>query len=690
MANAHSLPASSEHDQPLRIARTLFLYLAPDGQLSLWLERAQLAFDPWGLQWICGLGRGASIRDVERALGTQVSAPELAFIQELCNRELLAPAVTPPESPPSLPEIQCHSVEDAQLALVVPMNEKLRIARSVFIALAPTGQLALWVPNAGAFYEVDVSTVAWLTEFGHGTSPDEVEKETGRAFQTKDRVLLGKLVKHDVLVPAARSKARVSRVQTDPSKPARGRIEALVDAGSFVEDGRGAHGTVTGTASIDGRTVAIVAYSSWGGARFSCRDAPIKKVLRMQETAMRLRCPVLYLFGEGGPSEAGPTLDSFLGKESWGRVYHNMVELSGRVPQLGVIFGSCSMPSSFPPALCDALILVDKAAFLSIAPPQSVKRWLGEEVDRETLGGATMHCRVSGMGDFLVKDEPEAIARVKSLLSYLPSHCDAEPPRSEARSASSGRPLGTIIPPQAEKPFDMMEAIQAIVDQDSVVELKRDYAKEMITAFARLDGRPVGVIANNSRHRGGILFPESCEKEMRFVSLCDAYGIPLLFLVDCPGYMIGSAVEKNGLLRATARLYTAIVEATVPKITVVVRKAHTGGIYAMCGPFFNPDHFLALPSARIAILGSKASYDWLTGAEKALPPGPWRADFREHIDARCRMEMNPLPLAPQLAVDGIIDFDGLRTDLTARFERLRGGRVELPKAASKKHAVVQM
>jgi acetyl-CoA carboxylase carboxyltransferase component len=672
----------------LSIVRSLVFYLYPSGELALWTEEKFFSFHPSGFSWLARFAAGASLHD----LGAELEGIDLApmLIGHLMREGILAPAAAPTEGHPAPERIQCGEPPPPTDELLAVTQGRLRLARQIFVMFTPSAQLALWVPPANTFREVRPETLTWLREYGRVTTLFDVERVTA-PLTPADRALLCELVRAGLVAPLTPPRPRVAAAPS-PEQVAHDRITRLVDASSFVEDGRGARGTITGTARVAGRPTVIVAFSPWGDGPLNALQAPIKKILRAQETAARQACPIVYLFGDGGPSEAGPTIDSFLGKESWGRVYHNQAVLSGEVPQVGAIFGRCSMPSSFPTALCDVLILVDGKTFLSIAPPVSVKRWLGAEVDAETLGGARMHCTVSGMGDLLAKSDDEALAQMARVLSYLPSSAGSPmAPTAPRPPAPGARRLEEIIPAHADKPFDILDAIRALVDEDSVLELKRDYAKELTTALARIEGRTVGIVANNSRHRGGILFPESCEKEARFVSLCDAYGIPLLFLMDCPGYMIGANVERGGLLRATGRIYTALVETTVPKITVVVRKAHTGGVYAMCGPFFNPDYFLALPSARIAVLGSKATYEWLAGAEKALPEGRCREDFRDHLDARCRKEMSPVPLASQLAIDALVDFADLRRELASRFAHLaQPASGPRPSGPHKKHAVLQM
>jgi acetyl-CoA carboxylase carboxyltransferase component len=224
------------------------------------------------------------------------------------------------------------------------------------------------------------------------------------------------------------------------------------------------------------------------------------------------------------------------------------------------------------------------------------------------MGGARMHCSVSGLGDLLAKTEEEAITAARTYLSYLPLRCDAELPRAATRPpAKDCADLEAAIPRDENKPFDIREVIDRIVDAGSFFELKKLWAGELLTGFARIEGRPVGVVANQSKVKGGVLFVDSADKAARFIGLCDAYGIPLLYLADVPGFMIGKQVERQGIIRAGAKMVQAVSEAKVPRISVIVRKAYGAGLYAMCGPGFGPDACLALPTAMIAVMGPEAA-----------------------------------------------------------------------------------
>src|SRR5215470_3203580 len=249
------------------------------------------------------------------------------------------------------------------------------------------------------------------------------------------------------------------------------------------------------------------------------------------------------------------------------------------------------------------------------------------------MGGARMHCSVSGCGDVLVKTEDEAIAAAKAYLSYFPSSFGESPPTAEPKApARSGKRIDEIIPADQNKPFDMFALIHELVDAGSFFEVKKLFAQEVITGLCRIAGRPVGIVANQPKYKGGVLFVDSADKASRFIWLCDAFNLPLLYLADVPGFMIGTKVERQGIIRAGAKMIAAVSEASVPKISVIVRKAYGAGLYAMCGPAFEPDACVALPSASIAVMGAQAAINAMYYNKiQEIPDGPERRAYVEHL-----------------------------------------------------------
>lgn len=474
---------------------------------------------------------------------------------------------------------------------------------------------------------------------------------------------------------------------------ARERVGQLLDAGSFVEDALLANnlagdlpadGVVTGVGKIDGRVVAVMANDStvkagsWGART-------VEKILRIQETAQHLRCPLVYLVDSAG-ARITDQVEMFPGRRGAGRIFYNQVAMSGQVPQVCLLFGPSAAGGAYIPAFCDVVVMVDGNASMYLGSPRMAEMVIGEKVTLEEMGGAKMHCSVSGCGDVLVKSEPEAIAWCRRYLSYLPSSFEAQPPRAEARAPKAGlKALGEIIVADENKPFDMLHVIEHLVDEGSLCEIKRTFAKEMITALARVDGRVVGIVANQPKYLGGVLFVDSADKAARFIWLCDAFNVPLVYLADVPGFMIGTKVERQGIIRAGAKMIAAVSEATVPKVSVVVRKAYGAGLYAMCGPAFAPDACIALPTASIAVMGPQAAVNAVYYNKiQEVPAGPERDAFVARLREEYRADVDLAKLASELVIDDVIPFESLRQQVASRLDRYEGKREARP---AKKHLV---
>ena len=395
----------------------------------------------------------------------------------------------------------------------------------------------------------------------------------------------------------------------------RERLRLLLDPGFDVEDARFANntqadlpadGVVTGIGQIEGKTVCYMANDStikagsWGWRT-------VEKIIRIQETAAKLKVPMLYLVDSAG-ARITDQIEMFPGRRGAGRIFHNQIAMSGYVPQVCLLFGPSAAGGAYIPAFCDIVIMNDGNASMYLGSPRMAEMVIGEKVTLEEMGGAKMHCSVSGCGDMLVKSEEEAIQACKDYLRYMPTNCDqqvADLPAIDPKSFDKN--IEQIIPEKENIPFDMYGVIDRLIDADSWFEIKKLFASEIITGFGRIGGRAVGIVANQPRVKGGALFVDSADKSARFMWLCDAFNIPLLFLADVPGFMIGSKVERDGIIRAGAKMVSAMSSATVPKISVVVRKAYGAGLYAMCGPAFEPDACLALPTAWIAVMGPEAA-----------------------------------------------------------------------------------
>jgi acetyl-CoA carboxylase carboxyltransferase component len=294
---------------------------------------------------------------------------------------------------------------------------------------------------------------------------------------------------------------------------------------------------------------------------------------------------------------------------------------------------------------------------------------IGEKVTLEEMGGARMHCSISGCGDVLAKNEEEAIAMARDYLSYFPANYSEKPPIREAKPPKQlKKPLEELIPENQNTPFNMYDLINGIIDEGSFFEIKKLFAAELITGLARINGKPVGIIANQPRVKGGVLFHDTADKAAKFINLCDAFHIPLLFLVDVPGFMIGTKVERAGIIRHGAKMISAMSEATVPKISVIVRKAYGAGLYAMAGPAFEPDACLALPSAQIAVMGPEAAVNAVYANKIAALPEEERAAFVAEKREEYKQDIDIYRLASEMIVDGIIPVQSLREELIHRFE----------------------
>ncbi|MFM8313178.1 MAG: acyl-CoA carboxylase subunit beta, partial [Deltaproteobacteria bacterium] len=323
---------------------------------------------------------------------------------------------------------------------------------------------------------------------------------------------------------------------------------------------------------------------------------------------------------------------------------------------------------AYIPAFCDVVFLVEKNASMYLGSPRMAEAVIGEKVSLEEMGGARMHCTQSGCGDFLVQSESEAIELAKKYLSYFPQNFLENPPVQKAEFSGSNKSLKQILPDSPARAYDMREVIDTIIDRNSFLEIKALYAGEIITGLARLEGAPIGIVANQPKVKGGVLFVESSNKAARFIQLCNAFNIPLLFLADVPGFMIGSKVEKEGMIRAGAKMIHSMSNATVPKVTVIVRKAYGAGLYAMCGPAYDSDAVLALPSAAIAVMGPEPAVNAVFYNKiNELSPEKRKSFIQEKM-ADYEKDVNIYRMASELVVDALIDFDEVRTAVQLRIK----------------------
>src|SRR3989440_2146472 len=468
--------------------------------------------------------------------------------------------------------------------------------------------------------------------------------------------------------------------------PVRNRIARLLDPGSFSEeaqlanwerDGLGADGVVTGLGTIGGRPVAVMANDptvkagSWG-------PKTVEKILRIQERALTLRTPLVYLVDSAG-ARINEQVQMFPGRRHAGRIFFNQVRLSGVVPQVCVLFGPSAAGGAYIPAFCDIVIMRDGNASMYLGSPRMAEMVIGEKVTLEEMGGARMHTGVSGCGHVLVETDEEGIDAARRYLSYFPSHWEWVPPVAKPAEPGSDASIRELVPEDENKPFDMRDLLDALIDADSFFEVHGRWAKELIVGYARLHGRPVGIVANQPKVKGGVLFVDSADKAARFIQTCNAFGVPLLFLADVPGFMIGTAVEREGIIRHGAKMISAVSSATVPKISVIVRKAYGAGLYAMAGPAYDPDACLALPTASIAVMGPQAAINAVFYNQlQAIEDEEERARRTEELRREYAEDVDILHLASELVVDAVVQPEDLRAELIKRYAVYAGKRREWP------------
>ncbi len=469
----------------------------------------------------------------------------------------------------------------------------------------------------------------------------------------------------------------------------RERVALLLDDDSFAEEallanwqeeGLGADGVVTGLGTLDGRPVALMANDptvkagSWG-------PKTVEKILRVQERALALAIPMIYLVDSAG-ARITDQVQMFPGRRGAGRIFHNQVKLSGTVPQVCVLFGPSAAGGAYIPAFCDIVIMRDGNASMYLGSPRMAEMVIGEKVSLEEMGGARMHTGVSGCGHLLVKSDEEGIEAARRYLSYLPSSWRGEAPAGTPASPPSlpaGERIAALIPSDENKPFDIKTLIAALIDDGSLFEIHPRWAKEVVVGFARLEGKAVGIVANQPKHKGGVLFSDSADKAARFIWTCNAFNVPLLFLADVPGFMIGTQVERDGIIRHGAKMISAVSEATVPKISVIVRKAYGAGLYAMAGPAFDPDCCIALPGASIAVMGPQAAINAVYYNQlQAIEDERERAAKTEELRAEYSADIDLLHLASELVIDAVIEPDELRAELIRRFAHASTKRREWP------------
>jgi acetyl-CoA carboxylase carboxyltransferase component len=490
---------------------------------------------------------------------------------------------------------------------------------------------------------------------------------------------------------------RVARQLGRGKMTARARIDGLFDTDSFREVGiLGTHhsggepvaagkaacdGVITGTGRIDGRLVACAAYdfTVMGGSIGLTGET---KVSRMREIALRGRMPMIWLIDSAGARISGGAAD--LHRVSWfadsGYLFREQVTMSGVVPQVAAMVGPGAAGTAYIPGLADFVPMVKGTSSLALGGPPLVKAVTGKDISEEELGGAKIHNEVSGVADRMVKSDEECLAAVRTYLSFMPSHCKERPPHRETSDPIDRREDGLldILPDNPRQSYDMKKLVKMVVDDGELFEMKPRWAKNMLTGFARVGGDPVGIVANNPRHWGGILDVDGADKAARFINLCDAFNIPLVFLQDVPGFMVGAKTEQQGIIRHGAKMLYAVSEATVTKITIVVRKGYGAGYYVMCGRAYEPDVLVAWPTAEISVMGAEGMVGIALRARGAAAGMDVPDQVKEQMASMIRPYIDPLRVAGHGFVDDVIDPRDTRAVIARGIELGRNKVVERP------------
>ncbi len=471
---------------------------------------------------------------------------------------------------------------------------------------------------------------------------------------------------------------------------ARERIQLLMDDGSFEEIGMFvAHrskdfgmekeiylgdGVVTGYGKVNGRTVYVFSqdFTVFGG---SLSETHAEKICKIMDLAIQNGAPVIGLNDSGGAR----IQEGVVSLGGYADIFHRNVKASGVIPQLSAIMGPCAGGAVYSPAITDFISMVEHTSYMFVTGPNVVKTVTHETVTSEELGGASTHASKSGVTHFTSSNEVECINHLKKLLSYMPQNCEDDAPVYPYEAGDEIRTkLNSIIPENPNQPYDMKEVIEEVVDGDSFLEVHQHYAENIVVGFARIGGRSIGIVANQPASMAGVLDINSSKKAARFVRFCDAFNIPLLVLVDVPGFLPGTDQEWNGIITNGAKLLYALSEATVPKITVITRKAYGGAYDVMNSKHIGADLNYAWPSAEIAVMGAKGAAEIIFKNEIAASEdkeAKWKEKELEYTDKFA----NPYGAAARGFIDEVIVPDVTRTKLIRAFKMLENKVVLTPK-----------
>ena len=491
--------------------------------------------------------------------------------------------------------------------------------------------------------------------------------------------------------------ARLQRQRERGKLDARARVSLLLDEGTFREIGllathlgrlpganegdkpSPADGVVCGTGLVEGRPICVASYdfTVQGG---SIGPVGERKVSRLRELALRERIPMVWLI-----DSAGARLTADADQAAWiasfadtGYLFREQVVMSGVVPQVAAMVGPGAAGTAYIPGLADFVPMVKGTSSMAIGGPYLVKSVVGEEITEEALGGSKVHTEISGVADLECPDDTACLAAVREYLGYFPARAGEKPPRRASSDPVERRDeaLLDIIPASARQAYDVHKIIKCIVDDGRFFEIKPKWARNLVTTLARIDGRSVGIVANNPMYYGGILDVNSADKAARFINVCDAFEIPLVFLQDVPGFMVGSKVEQQGIIRHGAKMLYAVATATVPKLTVVLRKGYGAGYYVMNGRAYEPDALLAWPGAEISVMGAEGMV--AIAANKLLAASEDPKALKEQLAAGLRPQIDIYKVAALGLVDDVIDPRETRPVLAHYLRLTEHKKVERP------------
>ncbi len=490
---------------------------------------------------------------------------------------------------------------------------------------------------------------------------------------------------------------RVERQHDLGKLTVRERLDLLLDPGTWVELGLladsmdaayadrflAADGAVTGIGEIDGRRVAVAAYDFTVLAGSMGRVGEVK-IKRLRELAVRQRIPMVWLLDSAGAriqSESGST---FAGA---GDLFREQVAMSGVVPMVAAMLGHCAAGTAYIPALADFVPMVKGTSSMALGGRHLVKAAVGEDVTEEEMGGSAVHTKISGCADLEVGDDRECLAVVRKYLSYFPAHNREAPPVLPTSDPVDRRvaELYDIVPTAPRRAYDIRKVVSTIADDGDVLWIKPDWAKNIVTGLTRIGGAPIGVVANQPMVLGGALDVNAADKAARFVWLCDAFNIPLVFLHDVPGFIVGSAVEKQGIIRHGAKMLFAVSEATVPKISVILRKSYGAGYFVMNGYAYEPDYLVAWPTAEIAVMGPDGAVNIIHRRTLEAVPESDRAQRRLELAEEIRKNIDPYVAAGHALVDDVIDPADTRHAIWRGLQAARDKHVDRP---WRKHGVL--